>query len=293
MHDIWNPWHGCTKISEGCQHCYMYFLDKQRGLDTSNVFKTQNFDYPLRKDRYGNYKVKSGELIRVCMSSDFFVEEADAWRADAWHIMKIRSDVRFFLLTKRPHRVRECLPEDWGDGWENVFFNVTCENQRRADERIPILLELPFKHKGIMAAPFIGGIEIEPFLATGQIEQVIAGGENYDGARPCDYEWVKSLSAQCRKHDVTFCFIETGTKFIKDGKLYNMPQKSVQSEMAHKSGMSYVGKPMRFVLRNQFGREITKEELYEPSYRPSCATCGSKLICNGCSNCKACERKKY
>ena len=76
--------------------------------------------------------------IRVCMTSDFFLEEADPWRAEAWDIMRQRSDVVFFLLTKRPQRVRGCLPPDWGSGWDNIFFNVTCENQRRADERIPI-----------------------------------------------------------------------------------------------------------------------------------------------------------
>ena len=91
----------------------------------------------------------------MCMTSDFFLEEADKWREDAWDIIKTRSDVVFFLLTKRPELVRDRLPYDWGDGWENVFFNVTCENQRRADERIPLLLSLPFKHKGIMCAPFI------------------------------------------------------------------------------------------------------------------------------------------
>jgi protein gp37 len=293
MHDIWNPWHGCTKISEGCEHCYMYFLDKKRGLDASRIFRTQKgFDYPLHKDRYGNYKIKSGELIRVCMSSDFFVPEADAWRADAWRIMKIRSDVKFFLLTKRPERVRECLPDDWNDGWDNVFFNVTCENQRRADERIPILLDLPFKHKGIMTAPLIGPIEIDNFLASQQIEQVIAGGENYDGARPCNYDWILSLSAQCKRHNITFCFIETGTRFIKDGKLYNIAGKPVQSLMAYKSGSSFVGKPINFVLRNQFGRILTPDQLYKPLYRPNCATCGSRLICNGCSNCGACSPKK-
>ena len=91
---------------------------------------------------------KSGEMIRVCMNSDFFLEEADPWRDEAWAIIRQRPDVKFWLLTKRPERVSACLPYDWGDGWENVMFNVTCENQRRADERIPILLDLPFKHKG-------------------------------------------------------------------------------------------------------------------------------------------------
>ena len=39
---IWNPWHGCHKVSEGCQHCYMYFLDGKRGIDTSKVYRTEN-----------------------------------------------------------------------------------------------------------------------------------------------------------------------------------------------------------------------------------------------------------
>lgn len=290
MHDIWNPWHGCTKVSEGCRHCYMYFLDRIRDKNGADIYRTKSsFKYPLQKDREGNYKIKSGELIRVCMTSDFFLEEADAWRDEAWAMMKERSDVKFFLLTKRPQRVKDCLPIDWGDGWENIFFNVTCENQERADERIPLLLELPFKHKGIMAAPFIGELHIEEYLKSGQIEQVIAGGENYDGARICNYDWVISLRSECVKHNVTFCFIETGTNFQKDGKVYHMPNKRVQSEMAYKSGMSYVGKTIEFLLTDSLGQEIDDNDRYVPKYRPHCSTCSSKLICNGCSDCGKCR----
>ena len=139
MHDIWNPWHGCVKCSEGCEHCYMYYLDRMRDQDGSRIYKTGGFDMPLRRDRQGRWKLQSGEMIRVCMTSDFFLEEADAWRPEAWDMIHQRPDVAFFLLTKRPERVRRCLPTDWGDGWENVFFNVTCENQRRAEERMPLL----------------------------------------------------------------------------------------------------------------------------------------------------------
>ena len=134
MHDIWNPWHGCVKCSEGCQNCYMYFLDRVRDKNGADIYRTQSgFRYPLSKDRQGRYKIQSGEMIRVCMTSDFFLEEADEWRSDAWDIMRMRRDVIFYLLTKRPQRVADCLPADWGDGWDNIFFNVTCEKQRRAD----------------------------------------------------------------------------------------------------------------------------------------------------------------
>ena len=80
---------------------------------------------------------------------------------------------------------------------------------------------------------------IRQYLTAGQIEQVICGGENYDGARPCNFDWVKSLRQECVDANVTFCFIETGTVFIKDGKRYHLPSKQLQSRMAYKSGMNF------------------------------------------------------
>ena len=290
MHDIWNPWHGCVKFSEGCQNCYMYFLDKMRGQSGAQIYKVKNnFYYPLAKDRQGNYKIKSGEMVRVCMTSDFFLDRADIWREEAWQIMRARSDVVFLLITKRIHRVAECLPKNWNGGWENVFLTVTCENQRRADERIPQLLALPFKHKGIICAPFLGPVSIKKYLADGQIEQVICGGENYNGARPCNFDWVKSLQKECIEANVTFCFMETGTLFIKDRKAYNLPSKRLQSEMAYKSGMNYTGKPIDFKLYDQFGRQIGKDRLYERKFGAKCEQCASQIICNGCSNCEICK----
>ena len=87
MHDIWNPWHGCVKCSEGCAHCYMYFLDRARERSGDEIYKTKaGFTYPIQKKRDGSYKIQSGEMIRVCMTSDFFLEEADAWRGEAWEL---------------------------------------------------------------------------------------------------------------------------------------------------------------------------------------------------------------
>lgn len=289
MHDIWNPWHGCTKVSEGCKNCYMYFLDEVRGQKGNKIYKVKdNFNYPLHKDKKGNYKIKSGEKIRICMTSDFFLEEADKWRKDAWEIIRQRPDVIFFILTKRPQRVKENLPEWWGDGLENVVFNVTCENQKRADERIPILFSLPFKHKGIMVAPFIGKIDIDKYLKEGIIEQVIAGGENYNGARPLDYEWVKSLSQQCKKYNVTFAFIETGNLFIKDKKIYKIKSKQTQARLAYRSGLSYIGRKIDFKLTDELGILLNSDNLYKPYWSKNCIECGNKLICNGCTRCGKC-----
>jgi protein gp37 len=262
----------------------MYFLDRKRGIDTLHVYRTANFDLPLRRRRDGSYKLPSGMSLYVGLSTDFFVEEADEWRDEAWSIIRQRPDISFRLLTKRAHRISQCLPKDWGDGYENVLLSVTTENPRRADERLPILLSIPAKHRGCMCAPYIGPVSLAPYLAEGKLEEVLCGGENYDGARPCHYEWVKQLSDECRRYDVTFDFIETGTVFVKDGKTYRIPDKRQQSVQAFRSGLSYQGRPIEFKL------QIPQLALFEykPFFREHCAMCGSRMTCNGCSNCGAC-----
>ncbi len=286
---IWNPWHGCHKVSEGCEHCYLFFLDSKRGVDTSKVTRTLNFDLPLQRNRKGRLKVAGGMQIFVGLSTDFFVEEADKWRPEAWRIIRARQDVAFRLLTKRAHHMKDCLPPDWGKGYENVMISVTCENQKRADERLPLLLSTPARHKGFMVAPFIGPVDAEKYLATGEIEEVTCGGENYDGARPCHYEWVRNLSEQCKKHEVTFAFLETGTLFIKDGKTYHIPSKRLQSLQAFKSGLNLQFHKPQFDL-HPLEASLFSHENIKPYFMDHCSTCGSRIICNGCSRCGNCDR---
>lgn len=288
---IWNPWHGCHKVSEGCEHCYMYFLDSKRGIDTSHVFRTANFRMPILRKRDGSFKIPSGMTLYVGLSTDFFVEEADPWRDEVWRMIKQRPDVFFRLLTKRPQRFAECLPLDWGNGYENVMLSVTTENQKRADERLPILLGTPAKHRGFMAAPYLSPIDAAHYLATGLIEEVLCGGENYDGARPCHYEWVKCLGAQCRLYDVTFNFIETGTSFVKEGKTYHIPSKRIQSQQAFYSGLSYQGRKISPLLRMPEGSLYRSELIVAtPYFREQCNTCGNRMTCNGCNHCGGCGK---
>lgn len=242
----WNPWHGCRKKSEGCQNCYMYFLDAQRGMDGSDIHRIKaGFDLPLKRHRDGSFLVAPGSQLYVCMTSDFFLEEADLWRPEAWEIIRQRPDVLFYLTSKRPERILSCLPENWGDGWPNVYLNITMENQRRAEERLPVLVSLPFRWRGIFATPLLGEIHMEEYLQTGKIHRVSAGGENYAGARVCDYAWVESLYHQCRDAGVNFEFWDTGALFRKDGRLYWIPHH-LRREQARKAGLSVQGKPLAF-----------------------------------------------
>ena len=290
MRDIWNPWHGCRKCSEGCRNCYMFYLDARRDQDGAVIYRTGDslFRYPLSRDRKGNYRIKPGETLRVCLTSDFFLEEADSWRNEAWQIIRSRPDVIFFLLTKRPERIADTLPPDWGAGWENVMLNVSCENQKRADERIPKLLALPARHLGVMCAPLIGSVSISGYLASGRIEQVLCDGENYPGARTCSWEWVKTLGEECRRYEVTFVFCGTGARFEKDGRLYRIDSRRLQAEQAFKSGISFQGRVHPWRLTDPLGILLSESDLVKPAYAAPCERCARKISCSGCSHCVRC-----
>jgi len=235
----WNPWHGCTKISPGCKHCYVYRQDAMygSGLDSSRCRKTQAFDLPLRRKRDKSYKIPSGKIVFTCFTSDFLLEDADPWRPECWRMIRQRSDCWFYFFTKRIDRLADCLPADWGDGYDNVLIGCTVENQDRADYRLPIFLSLPIKHRSIIAAPLLERVNLSAYL-DGRIEQVSAGGESGLEARPCDYDWILDLRAQCVEKGLPFSFHQTGARFIKDGKMYRINRRDQKSQ-ARKAGIDY------------------------------------------------------
>ena len=238
----WNAIHGCSKVSQGCLHCYMFRKDEAIGRDPTVVRKTQSFNLPVRRLRTGKYKglyrVPSGSHFYTCFSSDFFHIDADEWRKDLWDMMRERSDCTFFIITKRPERIKENLPYDWGDGWGHVDIAITCENQEMADKRLSVYLSLPLKHKSVMIEPMLSHVDLSCYLENypGAIASVSVGGESGPEARPCNYDWVLDIHRQCLKYDIGFYYHQTGAKLIKDGKLYNIPRK-LQHEQAAKAGL--------------------------------------------------------
>ncbi len=250
---IWNPWHGCRKISPGCANCYVYRRDESIGKDASVVTKTGDYDLPLKKNRRGEYKLTAEDgIVFTCMTSDFFLDEADEWRDECWNMIRHRQDLRFHIITKRIDRFMQCIPDDWGDGWNHVTICSTCENQDRADYRIPILLKAPIKHREIISEPMLGEINIEKYLSSGLIEHVTCGGESGNKARPCDFRWIQEVRRECIRAGVSFTFKQTGAVFIKDGKTYHVERK-YQMEQARKSGYSYVpGMNMGDVITYKF-----------------------------------------
>lgn len=233
---MWSPWRGCHRCSVGCLHCYIHKGDARRGVDTNVVEKTKQFDAPLAKLKNGAYKMKPGQLVYLCFSSDFLVEDADPWRPACWGMIRERSDLHFLFLTKRIERLEGCLPPDWGKGYENVTIGCTVEDQAMVDKRLPLFLRLPIRHRNIICQPLLGPVDLSPYLAG--TELVVVGGESDREARPLQYDWVLSIREQCVKAGVDFQFRQCGTHFIKDKQLFTLPVREL-TKQARKAGIDF------------------------------------------------------
>lgn len=237
MSVMWNLWHGCRKISAGCLNCYVYRTDSKYERDASEVKKTLQFDLPIKRNRAGEYKISPGETVYTCFTSDFFLDEADDWRREAWRMIAERKDLDFVIITKRPDRFYVSLPEDWGDGYDNVKIGCTAENNDRAAYRLPIFASLPIKHKFIICEPLLESVDVSPYLSG--IEEVVVGGESGDDARVCDYSWVLDIRRACAAAGVDFSFKQTGARFRKDGKEYRIERK-YQHSQAKKANIDHM-----------------------------------------------------
>lgn len=233
---IWNPWRGCFKITEACENCY---------VKPENTFEDIYFQFP-------HTDVAPGTVITVSLNSDFFLKEADKYRDTAWSTIRNHPDLVFLIITKRIDRVAECLPADWGDGWNNVIINVTVENQKRADERIPVLLSLPLKHKWVTCSPLLDKLDLTPYLSTNEIEVVETLGEkSYTmPARPVKYEWWEDLCEQCKQYNVRFSILYVGHNCIMpDGTIIGDHCTCYHSSLADSLNLfNYV--PITFKLAN-------------------------------------------
>jgi len=213
----------------------MHRTDEKYNKDISVIAKTGNFNLPVKKNRAKEYKI-TDDIVYTCFTSDFLLEEADEWRAEAWKMIKIRSDLNFMFITKRIDRFLISLPDDWGNGYDNVIVGCTCETQERADYRLPIFLSLPIKHRIIICEPLLENIDLANYLSD-KITKVVVGGESGNEARICDYAWILNIREQCKNSGVSFWFKQTGAKFRKDSKIYYIKRK-LQHSQARKANIN-------------------------------------------------------
>ena len=243
-----NPWIGCTHVSPGCVHCYAETMMDQRygrvewGKGKARMrTSVANWRKPLA---WNKAAAKEGIRARVFCSSlaDVFDEEVDqAWRNDLWDLIDATPHLDWLLLTKRPEQIARMMPVRWGCDAEqgyfddttlmpfNVWIGTSVEDQRRASERIPRLMEVPARVRFLSCEPLLEAVNIWPWLGPSedddtQVAWVIVGGESGHGARPMNPQWVRMLRDQCQDAGVAYFTKQMGGRQDKRGRLEDIPE---------------------------------------------------------------------
>lgn len=240
----WNPILGCSKISAGCRNCYAinqafrnwkmaeglpenkrgrlaYYEGLTKGFDDWTgklVFVPEALEIPLKRKKPETYFVNS-------MSDMFHDNVEDEWLDQVWDVMKRTPQHTYQILTKRPHRMKARLQGT--EPLPNVWLGVSVENQKAADERIPLLLETPAAIRFLSCEPLLEFVDLSRWLPI-QLEEsgwekypemnsltfdwVIVGGESGRGARSCEVEWLEEITEKCLAADVSIFVKQLGSK---------------------------------------------------------------------------------
>lgn len=221
----WNPWYGCTKISPGCKNCYMYREMERYGRDPFTVTRSKTtFAAPL--------KWKDPKMVFTCSWSDFFIESADAWRAEAWEIIRKTPHLTYQILTKRPELIADRLPKDWGEGYPNVWLGVSVESPEY-EHRLVHLLAVRSAVYFASLEPLIAAIDLNrreflidktrfKYTIGRYLDWVIVGGESGADRRECEVGWITAVVDQCREAKVpVFVKQDSGAKSGMQGRIPN------------------------------------------------------------------------
>jgi protein gp37 len=203
--DTWNPWYGCTPVSKECDNCYIDRILKQQGLQPWGTLYRAKSTWG-EPEIAQHDAVKQGKRCRMftCSLSDFFHQDADKWRDEAWDIIRRCPNVDFLILTKRAERIERHLPlpADWGAGWPNVWLGVSVGAMKSA-WRVDYLRKIRAVVRFISAEPLLDSLaELD---LTG-IQWLIAGGESGPKFRHMNPMWAEELRLKCDAANVTFFF---------------------------------------------------------------------------------------
>lgn len=225
-----NPWWGCARVSDGCLHCYAETSSKRWGHDlwgktaARRQFGDKHWDEPLKWDAAAQ-AAGVPALVFCASMADVFEDhdEVVEARERLWELISRTPWLRWQLLTKRPENVRHMVPWWWLGGYKvasdwplNVWIGTTIEHQKAADERLPILAELPAPVRFVSCEPLLGPVDLTPFLAR-SVDWVIVGGESGAGCRPMHPTWARSLVIQSEAAGVPVFFKQMGGNVYLDG----------------------------------------------------------------------------
>jgi protein gp37 len=258
-HHTFNPWIGCAKVSPGCAHCYAETLmDTRYGRVKwgKGQPRSRTSEANWRKPRQWNKAAEGAkERPRVFCASlaDWLDDEVPIqWLAELMDLTRETPNLDWLLLTKRPQnfdRLADAMLHaeqdtrywlaEWsgGEAPHNVWVGTTVEDQQRADERIPILFDIPAVVRFLSCEPLLEDLDLSAFMGeccticdTIQrynfgIDWIICGGESGPGARPMEPMWARSLRNESQTGGAAFFFKQWGgnksTGRILDGRTWD------------------------------------------------------------------------
>lgn len=216
--ETWNPVTGCTRVSPGCDHCYMFALyPRLRGMGVPG-YETGPEDVRLLPERLqAPLSWKRPRRVFVNSMADVFHPKVPFdFILQMFSVMAEASDRRghvFQVLTKRPGRAAAWWEQHQGqfpNGWPpQIWIGTSVETQKYAP-RLTVLERVPAAIRFVSAEPLLGPIDLRPWLEKGVLQWVIVGGESGPGARPMDLEWVRDLRDQSTNAGVAFFLKQLG-----------------------------------------------------------------------------------
>jgi len=218
---VWNPVTGCTKVSEGCRNCYAesfanrFWIDKIRYQDTGKKVK-RPFDailcHPERLEQPLHWKKPC--KIFVCSMADLFHESIYFSDIDCVFNTMLNADQHIYMiLTKRPKNLKNYLHDnEWiMRNVGHIWLGVSVEDQKTADERIPVLLSIPAKVHFVSCEPLLETIDLELSGRnygidhkdwSERLDWVIVGAESGPKRRKCQLSWIDYIIRQCRESSI-------------------------------------------------------------------------------------------
>ncbi len=216
-----NGWWGCMKVSEECFRCYALTIATQgptrypvpiwgpAATTGRRLFGESHWAEPLKWNRQAE---RDGHRHSVFCGSmcDVYEEhpQLDSERLKLWNLINRTPMLNWLLLTKRPQNILSMSPWQRNAWPDNVWVGTSAGLQKRADERIPYLLEVPAIVRFISAEPLIGPVDLTPWIE--RLSWVITGGESGDGYRPLNLAHARDLRDQCQASGTPFYFKQVG-----------------------------------------------------------------------------------
>lgn len=211
----WNIARGCTKVDEDCKFCYMYrqSLNNTR-YNPMQVVKTKTvFNLPL--------KLKEPSKIFTCSLTDFFHEECDNFRNEAWDIIRQCPQHIFQILTKRPERIAGNLPEYWDEIKDRCWIGASVGSREGIQRMITLSNIGRLGLKFLSLEPLHGEIDFRPYASNfNEFDWIIVGGESGNDVgkyryRECKLEWIEKIVYQCKGAGVPVFVKQLGTHLAK------------------------------------------------------------------------------